>query len=31
VKIETSVLDKHGDFIDGLKRGSFRVTDNGAE
>ena len=31
MKIETSILDKHGEFIGGLTRGSFRVTDNGAE
>lgn len=31
VKIEASVLDRHGDFVGGLAQSSFRVLDNGVE
>ena len=31
VPIETSVLDKQGDFVGGLTQNSFRVLDNGVE
>jgi VWFA-related protein len=31
VPIETSVLDKHGDFVGGLAQNQFRVLDNGVE
>ena len=31
VKIETTVLDRHGDFVGGMPRSSFRVVDNGVE
>jgi Ca-activated chloride channel homolog len=31
VPIETSILDKHGDFVGGLTQNSFRVLDNGVD
>jgi VWFA-related protein len=31
VKIDASILDKHGDFVGDLGRGDFRVADGGAE
>lgn len=31
MKIGTSVLDKHGDFVGGLAQSAFHVLDNGAE
>jgi VWFA-related protein len=29
VKLDVSVLDKHGDFAGGLEKGDFRILDNG--
>jgi Ca-activated chloride channel homolog len=31
VKVDASVLDKHGDFVGGLARSNFRILDNGVE
>ncbi len=31
VKVDASVLDRHGNFVGGLARGNFRILDTGAE